>query len=238
MKDLKGRRVIVTGGNRGIGAAIVAAFCEAGAKVAVLDLTVEDAEGQADAAFAMDVSDFAATEQAIEQASEALGGVDVLVNCAGINRDKVVWKMSEEQWDQVIAVDLKGCFNTVRAVAGRFKTQGSGRIVNISSINGLRGKFGQVNYSAAKAGVIGMTKALAKELGAFGVTANVVCPGLVMTEMVQAAPPKIIDQALAEMAIKELPTPEDVANAVLFLASDAARRITGEVIRVDSGQYV
>jgi 3-oxoacyl-[acyl-carrier protein] reductase len=240
---MRGVNAIVTGGGGGIGRAIVDAFWERGANVAVFDLARTDApsllnSGQAFLSLTVDVASFSAVDGAVAQVVEDFGRVDILVNCAGINRDRVVWKMTEDEWDQVIAVDLKSCFNTARAVAGRFKEQKSGRIVNISSINGLRGKFGQVNYSAAKAGVIGMTKALAKELGAFGVTCNVVCPGLVMTDMVRAAPAAIIEQALEEMVIKELPTPEDVAGAVLFFVSDAARRVTGEVIRVDSGQYI
>lgn len=240
---MRGIKAIVTGGAGGIGRAIVDGLWARGAHVAVLDLAAVDQRpkavpGQIFEAVGVDVGDFDAVGLAVERSVATLGGVDVLINCAGINRDRVIWKMDEAQWDDVIAVDLKSCFNTARAVAGRFKEQRSGRIVNISSINGLRGKFGQVNYSAAKAGVIGMTKALARELGAFGVTANVVCPGLVMTDMVRAAPPKIIELALGEMVIKELPTPEDIANAVLFLVSDAARCITGEVIRVDSGQYI
>ena len=239
---MKGYGVIVTGGARGIGRAIVEAFLARGAGVAQLDVaTGEPPDSGPEAPFLALEVDIAKTEEvneAIEQARSFLGRVDVLVNCAGINRDKVVWKMTEQQWDEVIDVDLKGCFNTVRAAAAIFKAQKSGRIVNIASINGLRGKFGQVNYSAAKAGVVGLTKAVAKELGAFNVTSNCICPGLVMTDMVRAAPEHIIEQALNEMAIKQLPNPEDVANAVVFLASEAAGCITGEVIRVDSGQYI
>lgn len=244
MGSFAGKKVIVTGGGRGIGRAIVENFWSKGASVAVFDLgfgdalMAEDSAGQTHIDVEVDVSDFEATAKAVDWAVEALGGIDVLVNNAGINRDKVVWKMTEQQWDEVISVDLKGCFNTVRAVAARFKAQKSGRIVNISSINGLRGKFGQVNYSAAKAGVIGLSKAVAKELGAFNVTSNVVCPGLVLTEMVRSAPKQIIEQALGEMSIKTLPTPEDIAEAVAFFASDVSKCITGEVIRVDSGQYI
>ena len=239
---MKGTGVIVTGGARGIGRAIVEAFLARGAGVAQLDVeTGEEPKSSSGATFVALEVNIAKTDEvqaAVEKAQSALGRIDVIVNCAGINRDKVVWKMTEQQWDDVIDVDLKGCFNTVRAAAVLFKAQKSGRIINIASINGLRGKFGQVNYSAAKAGVIGLTKAVAKELGAFNVTSNAICPGLVMTDMVRAAPQHITEQALNEMVIKRLPTPEDVAEAVLFLASDAAGSITGEVIRVDSGQYI
>ena len=228
-------RVIVTGGGRGIGRAIVEAFESVGAAVAVLDLDPGDA---GEVAIGVDISDFSATTAAVDAAVASLGGVDVLVCCAGINRDRIIWKMTEDEWDQVIDVDLKGVFNAARAVAPRLKAQGSGRVVTIASINGLRGKLGQVNYSAAKAGVIGMTKALARDLGRYGVTANCVCPGLVMTDMVAAAPPEIVDRARAEMVLPEPPEPADVAAAVTFLASPAARCITGEVIRVDSGQYI
>ena len=232
MRGLAGQRVVVTGGGRGIGRAIVEAFEAQGAKVAALDLE------PGPSGVAVDVSDFAAMAAAVEQVAETLGGLDTLVCCAGIHRDRIVWKMTEAEWDDVIAVDLKGVFNAVRAVAPLLKAQRAGRVVTIASINGLRGKVGQVNYSAAKAGVIGMTKALARELGRYGVTANCVCPGLVLTDMVRAAPAEIIGRAEAEIVLPELPEPADVADAVLFLASDLARRITGEVIRVDSGQYI
>jgi 3-oxoacyl-[acyl-carrier protein] reductase len=157
-----------------------------------------------------------------------------------MNWDGVSWKMTEEQWDRVIEVNLKGYFNFTRQVAPIFKDQKYGKIINITSINGLRGKFGQTNYSASKAGIIGFTKALAKELGAFGVNVNAVAPGLIETAMLKEseARDKIIDMAMAEIVLKRVGQPEDLANVVSFLASDKARHVTGEVIKVDGGQYI
>ena len=179
-------------------------------------------------------------ENIVKTALDAFGRVDILVNNAGMNWDGVSWKMSEEQWDRVLEVNLKGYFNFTRQVAPLFKDQKHGKIINITSINGLRGKFGQTNYSASKAGIIGYTKALAKELGAFGVNVNAVAPGLIETAMLKEseARDKIIDLAMGESALKRVGQPEDLANLVAFLASDKARHITGEVIKVDGGQYI
>ncbi len=171
---------------------------------------------------------------------EAFGRIDILVNNAGMNWDGVCWKMTEEQWDKVIEVNLKGYFNFTRHIAPLLKEQQSGKIVNITSINGIRGKFGQTNYSASKAGIIGYTKAVAKELGAFNVNVNAVAPGLIETAMLKEsdAHDKIVNLALGEIVMKRVGTPEDVANVIVFLASDKARHITGEVIKVDGGQYI
>ncbi len=179
-------------------------------------------------------------EAAVKTAVEAFGRIDILVNNAGMNWDGVCWKMSEEQWDRVIAVNLKGYFNFTRQVAPLLKEQKYGKIINVTSINGMRGKFGQTNYSASKAGIIGYTKAVAKELGAFGVNVNAVAPGLIETAMLKdsEARDKIIDLAMAEMALKRIGQPEDLASVIAFLASDKARHITGEVIKVDGGQYI
>jgi 3-oxoacyl-[acyl-carrier protein] reductase len=157
-----------------------------------------------------------------------------------MNWDGVCWKMTEEQWDRVIAVNLKGYFNFTRQVAPLFKDQKSGKIINVTSINGLRGKFGQTNYSASKAGIIGFTKALAKELGAFNVNVNAVAPGLIETAMLRdsEARDKIVEMAMAEMVLRRVGQPEDLAAVIAFLASDKARHITGEVIKVDGGQYI
>jgi 3-oxoacyl-[acyl-carrier protein] reductase len=176
----------------------------------------------------------------VDTTVKQFGGVDILVNNAGMNWDGVSWKMTEEQWDRVIEVNLKGYFNFTRHVAPLLKEQKSGKIINVTSINGLRGKFGQSNYSASKAGIIGYTKAIAKELGAFGVNVNAVAPGLIETAMLKEseARDKIIDLAMAEIVLKRVGTPEDVANVVLFLASDMSRHVTGEVIKVDGGQYI
>jgi len=196
-----------------------------------------------------DIASFADAERVVKSALEAFGSLDILVNNAGMNWDGVSWKMSEEQWDRVLEVNLKGYFNFTRQVAPLFKDQKYGKIINITSINGiinitsingLRGKFGQTNYSASKAGIIGFTKALAKELGAFGVNVNAVAPGLIETAMLKEseARDKIIGLAMGESALKRVGQPEDLANLVAFLASDKARHITGDVIKIDGGQYI
>jgi 3-oxoacyl-[acyl-carrier protein] reductase len=146
--------------------------------------------------------------------------------------------MSEEQFDTVINTNLKGCFNYNKLAANHFKNQRSGKIVNISSINGIRGKFAQTNYSASKGGEIALTKALAKELGKFNVNVNCVCPGMVMTEMAENIPQEFLDKAVDETVLGRIADPEDVANVVVFLCSDKSRHITGEVIKVDGGQYI
>ena len=247
---LEGKTALVTGGSRGIGAAIALAFAREGADVCLVfrhnvaeAARVEEkirAMGRIGIMIQGDVSVFTEAERMVATALDALGRIDILVNNAGVNRDGVSWKMTEEQWDEVMDVNLKGYFTMTRQVAPLFKAQASGKIINITSINGMRGKFGQSNYCAAKAGIIGYTKAIAKELGGFGVNVNAVAPGLIETEMLRDSPAreKVVDLALGEMAIKRLGTPEDVADTVLFLASDMSRFITGEVIQVDGGQYI
>jgi len=241
-----GRVALVTGAGRGIGAAIARALAADGCHLGLVELgEIEAARalaaelaagGVRAAAFRADVADFTRAEQVVAECVDQLGGLDVLVCNAGITRDALVWNMTEADWDVVLAVDLKGCFNYARAAARHFKQQRGGRIVSVTSINGLRGKFGQANYSAAKAGVIALTKTLARELGKFGVTVNAVAPGMVLTEMAERLPVDVLDQALRETVLGRLATPEDVADAVAFLCSERARHITGEVIRVDGGQ--
>jgi 3-oxoacyl-[acyl-carrier protein] reductase len=247
-KLLIGKSAIVTGGSLGIGAAIARVLAEAGANVAVnyrrhdteAKKVVADIEalGSRGLALQADVADFNRAQEVVDEVRETFGRLDILVCNAGINRDGVIWKMTEEKWDQVIATNLKGYFNYCRAVAPIFKEQKSGRIVNVSSINGMRGKFGQTNYAASKAGIIGFSKSLARELGRAHVTVNVVAPGLIETDMVADMPEAAKAASLAETVLGRLGTPEDVANAVLFLASEMARQVTGEIIRVDGGQYI
>jgi 3-oxoacyl-[acyl-carrier protein] reductase len=245
---LEGKRAIVTGGSLGIGAAIARELARQGANVA-LNYRRHDAEakqvvaeiealGRKGLAIQADVASFADAQRMVAQVAEAFGGLDILVNNAGINRDSVIWKMTESQWDEVLDTNLKGYFNYIRAVVEIFRAQNSGKIVNITSINGLRGKFGQTNYSAAKAGIIGLTKALARELGRSNVNVNAVAPGLIETDMMKDAPPKVIEAALAEIVLGRLGKPEEVAAVVAFLCSEAARHITGHVIQVDGGQYI
>jgi len=246
--NLENKNAIVTGGSVGIGQAIVPALARAGANVALnYRRHAEEAEqgvaeveklGRKGLAVQADVASFDEAQQMVKKVVETFGSVDILVCNAGINRDGVVWKMTEEQWDQVIDVNLKGYFNYIRAVAPYFREQKSGRIVNITSINGMRGKFGQSNYAASKAGIIGLTKTVARELGRSSVTVNAVAPGMIMTDMAKELDQKWIDAATAETVLGRLGDPDDVANLVVFLASDAARHITGQVIAVDGGQYI
>lgn len=244
--ELAGQAALVTGAGRGIGAAIAREFARAGCDVALVELgAFDEAQSLADElrrsgrralALRADVSDVGAAEQTVAAAVEAFGRLDHLVCNAGITRDAMIWKMTEDAWDQVIDVNLKGCFAYCRAVAGLFRTQQHGRIVNIASVNALRGKAGQANYAASKAGIVALTRTLARELGPKGVNVNCVAPGMVRTEMAANLPPAILEKAIAETALGRIAEPEDVARVVVFLCSEAARHITGEVIRVDGGQ--
>ena len=246
--NLQGKVAIVTGGSMGIGRTIALDLAAHGADVALnyrkhadeANSVIAEIErmGRRGLALQADVASFADAQRMVDIVREKFGRLDILVNNAGINRDSVVWKMTETQWDEVLDTNLKGYFNYIRAAASVFKEQGSGKIVNITSINGLRGKFGQSNYSAAKAGIIGLTKAVARELGKFSVNVNAVAPGLIETDMMKDAPPEVKDKALAEIVLGRLGQPEEVAHVVTFLCSDMARHITGEVIKVDGGQYI
>lgn len=246
--ELIGNSAIVTGGSMGIGTAIALELANEGCNVAI-NYRRHDAEakkvveeivamGRKALAIKADVTSYTDAQKMVETVIKEFGKLDILVCNAGINWDGVIWKMSEEQWDQVINVNLKGYFNYNKAAALIFKDKKSGKIVNISSINGLRGKFAQTNYSASKGGEIAMSKALAKELGKFNVNVNVVAPGMVMTEMARNIPPEFLNNAIDETVLGRIATADDVAHLVAFLCSDKARHITGEVFKIDGGQYI
>ncbi len=245
---LEGKVAIVTGGSRGIGAAVSLVLARQGCDVALTCRGRIDAAGaivkrieemgRRGLAIKTDVADFAAAEETVQKVVAELGGLDILVCNAGITWDGVIWKMSEQQWDSVIETNLKGYFTYNRAAARVFKDRRGGKIVNVSSINGLRGKFAQSNYSASKGGNNALTKALARELGKFNVNVNAVAPGMVMTEMAESIPPEFLNAAVKETMLGRIATSEDVANVVAWLCSDYARHITGEVIKVDGGQYI
>ncbi|OHB74661.1 MAG: beta-ketoacyl-ACP reductase [Planctomycetes bacterium RBG_16_59_8] len=246
--QLTGKNAIVTGGSIGIGAAIALALAREGCNVA-LNYRKHDTEakdvvhaieklGRRGLAVKADVSSFNDAQNMVQQVVKEFGRLDILVCNAGINWDGVIWNMSEEQWDKVINVNLKGYFNYNKAAAMVFKDQKGGKIVNISSINGLRGKFGQTNYAASKGGEIAMSKSLARELGKFNVNVNVVAPGMVMTDMARSIPPEFLNKATDETVLGRIATPEECADVVVFLCSDRSRHVTGEVIKVDGGQYI
>ena len=239
-----GRVAIVTGGTRGIGRAVSEALKDAGHDVAATYAGNDDAANAftADtgiATYKFDVGDFAACADAIARIEADIGPADVLTNNAGINRDAMLHKMTEEQWSAVIGTNLNSVFNMTRAVIGGMRERGFGRIITIGSINGQKGQFGQCNYSAAKAGIIGFTKAVAQENATKGVTVNAVAPGYIDTDMVRAVPEEVLKtRILAHIPLGRLGQPEEVARCVVFLASDEAAFITGSTLSVNGGQYM
>ena len=246
--NLENMSAIVTGGSLGIGSSIALRLAKYGANVAInfrkhreeADAVVEEirAMGRKGLAVQADISQFDDAANMINQVREEFGGLDILVNNAGINWDGVIWKMTEEQWDTVLDINLKGYFNYIRHAAPIFREQKHGKIVNVTSINGIRGKFGQANYTSSKAGIIGLTKTIARELGKYSVNVNAIAPGLILTEMMKEAPDSVKEAALNEIVLKRIGLPEEVADVVAFLCSDMSRHVTGEVIKVDGGQYI
>ena len=245
---LDGKCALVTGASRGIGKAVALSLAAAGARVALnfagnvaaaeaVKAEIEAAGGVAVLVQA-DVSDESAAQDMVKTAADALGGLDILVNNAGITRDGLLLRMKEEDWDAVLSTNLKGIFHCTKAAAKLMMKKRSGRIVNMASVVGLTGNAGQTNYAAAKAGVVGFSKAAAKELASRGITVNVVAPGFIETDMTAALSDAAKEGALAGIPLGRMGKPEDVADAVLFLVSDRASYITGQVLKVDGGMVM
>jgi len=239
--DLSGKNALVTGSTRGIGRAIAEAFAESGARVAVVGRDQQRADEAAAAigngakGFAADVTDTATVTKLVDDVEKAFGGIDILVNNAGITRDNIVMRLKDEDWDAVQNANLRGAFATMRAVSRGMMKRRSGRIINIASIVGLIGNKGQANYAASKAGLIALTKTVAKELGSRNILINAVAPGFIETEMTAAMTQEARDALGKQIALERLGTAKDVAAMVTFLASDLASYITGQVFVVDGG---
>jgi len=241
---LDGEVAFVTGGSRGIGREICLLFSREGARVVALDINLKEAEETArncspgSLAFQMNVCNPPEVEKVVEEVMRALGKIDILVNNAGITRDNLLLRMSDDEWDDVITVNLRGAFICTRAVAKEMFHERRGSIINISSVSGLHGNMGQANYSASKAGIIGLTKTCARELASRNIRVNAVAPGFIRTDMTQVLPEKVKELALSAIPVKRFGEPSDVAGAVLFLASPASAYITGQVLVVDGGMAI
>lgn len=245
---LKNKIALITGAGRGIGRAIAIALAKEGAEVVInyngseerakeVKQTIEENGGKV-SIYKCNVSDFTACEAMIKDIVKEYGHLDILVNNAGITKDGLIMKMKEEDFDSVLNVNLKGTFNTIRHSARQMLKQRSGKIINISSVSGILGNVGQANYAASKAGVIGLTKTMARELGCRGITVNAIAPGFVDTEMTEVLSEEIRENACKQIILGRFGKPEDIANTAVFLASDKADYITGQVISVDGGMNV
>jgi 3-oxoacyl-[acyl-carrier protein] reductase len=242
--DLGGQTAIVTGASRGIGKAIALGLAAAGAKVACVARSADKLQETADAIAAAggaaevhpcDVTNSTAVNELVEKLAEAWGQLDIVVNNAGITKDTLIPRMSDEQWDEVIATNLRSVFLFTRAATLVMMRKRSGRIINISSVSGLFGNPGQANYSASKAGIIGFTRTVAKELASRKVTVNAICPGFIASDMTDALGPAVLEEVKKRVPAKRLGESREVADAVLYLASDSAAYITGQVITLDGG---
>ena len=246
--SLKDRTAVVTGGAQGIGYAIVELLAQHGANVMVADLIADKAEetakeiaaktGRKIVAHAVNVADFASTKAMINSAIEQFGKVDILVNNAGITRDNLIVRITEADWDAVLDINLKGAFNCSQAVVRSMMKQRYGRIVNFSSVSGVSGQAGQTNYSSSKAGLIGFTKALAKEVGSRNITVNAVAPGFIETRLTVNLPQELKDISIKLTPMGRFGKPEDIANAVAYLVSDEASFVTGVILQVDGGMVM
>jgi len=244
-KLLEGKTALITGASKGIGKAIAETYASQGANIAFTYLSsVEKGEalekelsatGVQVKGYRSDASDFAAAEELINQVVTDFGGLDILINNAGITKDNLLMRMSEEMWDDVISINLKSCFNTVKAATRTFMKQKSGSIINMTSVVGVKGNAGQANYAASKAGIIGFTKSVALELGSRNIRCNAVAPGFIETEMTEALDEKTVQGWRDAIPLKRGGSPEDVASACVFLGSDMSAYITGQVLQVDGG---
>ena len=242
--DLSGQTALVTGASRGIGKAIALALGQAGAKVACIARNEEKLRETADAinsagstavVYACDVTDSAAVQKVIDAVVEDWGQLDIVVNNAGITRDTLIPRMSDEDWDEVISTNLRSVFLFTRAASQVMMRQRSGRIINLSSVSGIMGNPGQANYSASKAGIIGLTQTVARELAGRKVTVNAICPGFISTEMTDALGPTVGDEVKKRVPAKRLGEVQEIADAVLYLSSDSAAYLTGQILTIDGG---
>jgi 3-oxoacyl-[acyl-carrier protein] reductase len=239
---------LITGAARGIGRAVAQAVAQTGMTIYLNDVAnldqaaqtkeLVEAQGAAARILPFDVAEAPAVEQAVEHIAKESGRLDILVNNAGITRDNLILRLKEEQWDQVLAVNLKGAFNCLKAAAKLMVKQRSGRIINISSVVGARGNAGQANYAASKAGLLGLTKSAAQELASRNITVNAVAPGFITTEMTEVLSEKVKAELLTQIPLNRFGTPAEVAQVVAFLASEAAAYITGQVIHVNGGMLM
>lgn len=242
--DLSGKNALVTGSTRGIGRAIAETLAKSGARVAIVGRELQKAQEAAAAVgngaqgFACDVTDTGAVAKLVADVEAAFGSIDILVNNAGITKDNLVMRLKDEDWDAVLNANLRGAFAAIRAVSRGMMKRRSGRIINVSSIIGIIGNKGQANYAASKAGLIALTKSVAKELGSRNILVNAVAPGFIETEMTAAMTPEAREGLGKQIALERLGTPQDVAATVAFLASDLASYITGQVLVVDGGMVM
>ena len=245
MKLLEGKVALVTGAARGIGKAIALKFAAEGADIAFTDLVIDENGKQTEAeitalgvkakGYASNAADFAQTEQVVAQIKEEFGHIDILVNNAGITKDSLMMRMTEQQWDAVIAVNLKSAFNFIHALVPIMMRQRGGSIINMASVVGVHGNAGQANYAASKAGLIALAKSVAQEMGSRGIRANAIAPGFIDTAMTQALPDEVRKEWTMKIPLRRGGTVDDIANVATFLASDLSSYVTGQVIQVDGG---